>query len=64
MFIEVTQPAAEDLAIPGKPYSFGQLIAAQALGDLAALAGRGRRIARVEGIKAIEEWIASAPQFD
>jgi len=64
VFIEVTQPAAEDLAVPGKPYSFGQLIAAQALGDLAALAGRGRRIARVEGIKALEEWIASAPQFD
>jgi hypothetical protein len=35
-----------ELAIPGKPYSFGQLKAAQALGDLASLKAHGRRVAR------------------
>ena len=33
--------------IPGRPYTFGTLIDAQALGDLRSLRGRGRRVARV-----------------
>jgi hypothetical protein len=33
--------------IPGRPYSFGTLIDAQALGDLRSLRARGRRVARV-----------------
>ena len=45
--IQVVTEDREDLAIPGKPYTFGQLKAAQALGDLAALTSRGRRVARV-----------------
>jgi len=36
-----------DLAIPGKPYSFGTLLAAQALGDLQSLRRRHRRVARI-----------------
>src|SRR6185436_15650351 len=35
-FIEVTDKATGDLPIPGKPYTFRQLLDAQALGDLAA----------------------------
>lgn len=35
-----------DVAIPGKPYSFGQLIAAQAEGDVSSLLSRGRVVAR------------------
>ena len=33
---------AEDLPVPGKPYTFGRLQAAQAGGDRQALAGRHR----------------------
>src|SRR5699024_926687 len=46
-FIEVVDDIGEDIAIPGRPYSFGELLRAQALGDLAAILGRGRRAARV-----------------
>lgn len=64
VFIEVVEPAASDLAIPGKPYTFGQLIAAQALGDLAALSGRGRRLTRVEGLAELERLVAEEPVLD
>jgi transaldolase/glucose-6-phosphate isomerase len=37
-----------DVAIPGEPFSFGRLIAAQALGDHATLESRGRRVLRVD----------------
>jgi transaldolase / glucose-6-phosphate isomerase len=46
-FIEVVDEFGEDIAIPGRPYTFGELFRAQALGDLAALLGRGRRAAQV-----------------
>jgi glucose-6-phosphate isomerase len=46
-FIEVVDAIHDDIGIPGKPYTFGDLLRAQALGDLAALLGRGRRAARV-----------------
>ncbi|HEX6263356.1 MAG TPA: glucose-6-phosphate isomerase [Actinomycetota bacterium] len=36
-----------DVEIPGRPYTFGKLIDAQALGDLRALRAAGRRAARV-----------------
>jgi glucose-6-phosphate isomerase len=36
-----------DVAVPGEAYTFGQLLAAQADGDLAALAAAGKRAARV-----------------
>jgi hypothetical protein len=45
--IQVFEDAHQDIPIPGRPYTFGQLKAAQALGDLASLAARGRRVARV-----------------
>ncbi|MDI1465469.1 glucose-6-phosphate isomerase [Catellatospora sp. KI3] len=41
-FLQVTGAVNADLAVPGKPYSFGTLQAAQAAGDRQALAGRGR----------------------
>lgn len=48
VFLQVTDAARDvDLPIPGKPYTFGTLIDAQALGDLRALRARGRRVARV-----------------
>jgi glucose-6-phosphate isomerase len=41
-FLQLTGAVTEDLPVPGKPYSFGELQAAQAAGDRQALAGRGR----------------------
>lgn len=46
-FLQVTSEVAEDLPVPGRPYTFGQLQAAQAAGDLEALAGRGRPVLRI-----------------
>ncbi|MBA3251601.1 MAG: glucose-6-phosphate isomerase [Geodermatophilaceae bacterium] len=39
-FLQITGVVAEDLPIPGRDYTFGGLQAAQAAGDLQALAGR------------------------
>jgi hypothetical protein len=46
-FIQIVDPDPPDLAIPGERYGFGTLFAAQSLGDLQALRGRGRPVARV-----------------
>jgi len=47
LFIQITSDDAEDLAIPGEPYTFGVLKAAQALGDFACLGANHRRALRV-----------------
>lgn len=47
VFLQVTGTVVEDLPIPGTPHTFGQLQAAQATGDLQALAGRGRPVVRL-----------------
>lgn len=39
-FLQITGAVPDDLAIPGRPYTFGRLQAAQAAGDRAALDGR------------------------
>jgi Phosphoglucose isomerase len=41
-FLQITGVVTDDLAVPDRPYSFGQLQAAQAAGDRLALAGRDR----------------------
>ncbi|MGA8206897.1 MAG: bifunctional transaldolase/phosoglucose isomerase [Candidatus Dormiibacterota bacterium] len=46
-FLQITGVHRTDLAIPDRPYSFGVLQQAQALGDYQALTGRGRRVLRV-----------------
>jgi transaldolase/glucose-6-phosphate isomerase len=46
-FIQVYDSAGEDVDIPGRPFTFGSLFAAQMAGDFAALNERGRPIARV-----------------
>jgi len=43
-FLQVTGVVREDLEIPGRPFTFGRLQAAQALGDLRALAERHRPV--------------------
>jgi transaldolase/glucose-6-phosphate isomerase len=47
VFLQITADDAEDLAIPGRGYSFGVLVRAQALGDFDVLGRRGRRALRV-----------------
>jgi glucose-6-phosphate isomerase len=47
VFVIVTADANEDLAVPGQPFSFGVLEAAQALGDFQSLDRTGRRAMHV-----------------
>ena len=47
VFLQITASPSKDLPIPGWDESFGTLIAAQALGDLASLQRRGRRAVRL-----------------
>lgn len=47
LFLQVTAGHEQDLHIPGKPYTFGVLADAQALGDLQALQSLGRHVARI-----------------
>ncbi|HUK14487.1 MAG TPA: bifunctional transaldolase/phosoglucose isomerase [Thermoanaerobaculaceae bacterium] len=47
VFLQVTHEHAADVPVPGKRLSFGVVEAAQAQGDLDALAERGRRLLRV-----------------
>jgi glucose-6-phosphate isomerase len=47
VFLQVTGEAHQDLAIPERPFTFGELIAAQAAGDAAVLADHGRPVLRL-----------------
>ncbi len=47
VFLQLTCDDANDLAVPGRKYTFGIVKAAEARGDLAVLAERGRRVLRV-----------------
>jgi hypothetical protein len=44
LFIQITADDAEDLPVPGEPYSFSVLKQAQALGDLQSLQSKNRRV--------------------
>jgi len=47
-FLVITHQSEHDIAIPGRPYTFGQLITGQALGDAEALAKRSRPVLHIE----------------
>ena len=47
VFLQITGTFAQDLEIPGRPFSFGQLISAQAGGDAAVLGEHGRPVLRL-----------------
>ena len=47
VFLQITCDDAGDLPVPGQPYTFGVVKAAQARGDFDVLAERGRRALRV-----------------
>jgi glucose-6-phosphate isomerase len=47
VFLQITADAPTDLAIPDRPFTFGQLIQAQATGDATVLAEHGRPVLRL-----------------
>ena len=47
VYLQVTDDPVEDLPVPGKDYTFGRLVAAQAAGDATVLADHGRPVLRV-----------------
>ncbi|MCU1543023.1 MAG: glucose-6-phosphate isomerase [Microbacteriaceae bacterium] len=46
-FLQITGYVEEDLAIPDRPFTFGTLITAQAMGDAQVLADHGRPVLRL-----------------
>jgi hypothetical protein len=65
-YLLLTVEPRRDLPIPGATESFGTLIRAQALGDLAALRSHGRRVAHLHlpdaqgGLARVEELVDAA----
>jgi len=55
IFLAYVPADRRDLPIPGRPYGFGELKRAQAIGDLESLQRRGRRVAWVTR-REIEGW--------
>jgi len=53
-FLQIADPAADDLPIPGEAFGFRELEAAQAEGDLQALRSRGRPAIRVDDMGLLE----------
>jgi glucose-6-phosphate isomerase len=47
VYLQITADPDEDLPVPGKDYTFGRLIAAQAAGDASVLADHGRPVLRL-----------------
>jgi transaldolase/glucose-6-phosphate isomerase len=68
VFLQITADDAVDLAVPGQKYTFGVVKAAQARGDIAVLAERGRRVVRVHlgadvaaGLETLARLVDEAP---
>lgn len=60
VFLQLTAADERDLAIPGRPFTFGQLKRAQAIGDFQSLAAHGRPVLRVHlghDVPAGLEWL-------
>ena len=53
-FLQIVDRVRDDLPIPGEPFGFGELEAAQAEGDLVALRGRGRPVIRIDDLGLLE----------
>jgi glucose-6-phosphate isomerase len=47
VYLQLTGDPVADLPVPGRPYTFGTLQRAQALGDASVLAARGRPVVRL-----------------
>jgi transaldolase / glucose-6-phosphate isomerase len=59
VFLQITSDDAKDLPVPGQKYTFGIVKAAQARGDFAVLAERGRRALRVHLGKNVKAGLAT-----
>jgi len=59
MFLILTTEHKTDLPIPGKPFTFGQLETAQALGDYEALAAHGRPALRLHFSHGVDAGLAT-----
>jgi len=58
LFIQITADDAQDLPIPGEPYSFSILKQAQALGDLRSLESKQLRVIRLHlGKDVPAQWV-------
>ena len=58
VFVQITSRHVRDIAVPGRGYSFGAVVDAQAAGDLGVLVERGRRAVRIH-LDNVEEGLAS-----
>jgi glucose-6-phosphate isomerase len=68
VFLQITADDPYDVPVPGQAYTFGVIKAAQARGDLAVLASRGRRVLRVHlgtdvaaGLETLARLVDGAP---
>lgn len=65
VFLQVTAASATDLAIPDRPFTFGELISAQAAGDAQVLSEHGRPVLRLHltdraaGVRQLQDLVAS-----
>ena len=65
VFLQVTAASAQDLASPERPFTFGELIAAQAAGDAQVLGEHGRPVLRLHltdraaGVAQLQEIVSS-----
>lgn len=62
VFLQITCDDAVDVLVPGQTYTFGVVKAAQARGDFAVLAERGRRALRVHLGKDVAAGLATLKQ--
>lgn len=62
LFLEITTADPTDLRIPGRPYTFGQLEAAQALGDVRSLERHGRPVLRFHLARGLDVGLAAVVQ--
>ena len=68
VFLQVTAASAQDLAIPERPFTFGELITAQAAGDAQVLSEHGRPVLRLHltdraaGVAQLQEIVSSLAQ--
>ncbi|MHA7221912.1 glucose-6-phosphate isomerase [Arthrobacter sp. RHLT1-20] len=65
VFLQVTAAPATDLAIPDRPFTFGELISAQAAGDAQVLSDHGRPVLRLHltdraaGVRQLQELVST-----
>ncbi|WP_211880563.1 glucose-6-phosphate isomerase [Pseudarthrobacter albicanus] len=64
-FLQVTAASPTDLAIPDRPFTFGELISAQAAGDAQVLSEHGRPVLRLHltdraaGVKQLQDLVTT-----